>query len=146
MMNYNTNTMYTVLREIPMTKFSIWWNKIFQLWCWEPHLKKGNIIPDILYPVSWFKVLILQTFWNLFSFCWTYSTQEFSAGPSEFLPNLHFLCKIVLKPSNVIPLLLKIGRPVTIQNKPKSWNHAPKKSSKIQLEIPSNLPDLKHNF
>jgi hypothetical protein len=41
---------------------------------------------------------------------------------------------------------LKIGRPVTIQNKPKSWNHAPKKSSKIQLEIPSNLPDLKHNF
>jgi hypothetical protein len=38
-----------------------------------------------------------QTFWNLFSF---------SAGPSEFLPDLHFLCKIVLKPSNVIPLLL----------------------------------------
>ena len=32
--------------------------------------------------------------------------QEFSAGPSEFLPDLHFLCKIVLKPSNVIPLLL----------------------------------------
>jgi hypothetical protein len=25
---------------------------------------------------------------------------------SEFLPDLHFLCKIVLKPSNVIPLLL----------------------------------------
>ena len=33
-------------------------------------------------------------------------TQKFSAGPSEFLPDLHFLCKIVLKPSNVIPLLL----------------------------------------
>jgi hypothetical protein len=31
---------------------------------------------------------------------------EFSARPSEFLPDLHFLCKIVLKPSNVIPLLL----------------------------------------
>jgi hypothetical protein len=29
-----------------------------------------------------------------------------SAGASEFLPDLHFLCKIVLKPSNVIPLLL----------------------------------------
>ena len=25
---------------------------------------------------------------------------------SEFLPDLHFLCKIVLKPSNVIPLLI----------------------------------------
>jgi hypothetical protein len=67
------------------------------------------------------------------------STQDFSAGPSEFLPDLHFLWKIVLKPSNVIPLLLflssralyvfnfistgrglKIRRPVTIQNKPKS--------------------------
>jgi hypothetical protein len=27
----------------------------------------------------------------------------------------------------------------TIQNKPKSWNHAPKKSSQIQLGIPSNF-------
>jgi hypothetical protein len=34
------------------------------------------------------------------------STQKFSAGHSEFLPNLHFLCQIVLMPSNVIPLLL----------------------------------------
>ena len=34
------------------------------------------------------------------------STQEFSAGHSEFLPDLHFLCQIVLMPSNVIPLLL----------------------------------------
>ena len=86
------------------------------------------------------------------------STQDFSAGPSEFLPDLHFLWKIVLKPSNVIPLLLflssralyvfnfistgrglKIRRPVTIQNKPKSWSHAPKKSSQIQLGIPSNF-------
>jgi hypothetical protein len=52
----------------------------------------------------------LKTFWNLFSFCWRSSTQEFPAGPSEFLPDLHFLCKIVLKPSNfilaLIPLLL----------------------------------------
>ena len=76
---------------------------------------------------------------RLFEICFHFaghrsSTQEFSAGPSEFLPDLHFLCKIVLKPSNVIPLLLfqssrafsvfnfsstgrglKIGRPVTIQ-------------------------------
>ena len=34
------------------------------------------------------------------------STHEVYTGPSEFLPDLHFLCKIVLKPSNVIPLLL----------------------------------------
>jgi hypothetical protein len=34
------------------------------------------------------------------------STHEVYAGPSEFLPDLHFLCKIVLKPSNVISLLL----------------------------------------
>ena len=34
---------------------------------------------------------------------------------------------------------LKIGRPVTIQNKPKSWNHAPNKSNQIQLGIPSNF-------
>jgi hypothetical protein len=34
---------------------------------------------------------------------------------------------------------LKIRRPVTIQNKPKSWSHAPKKSSQIQLGIPSNF-------
>jgi hypothetical protein len=48
---------------------------------------------------------------RLFEICFHFaghrsSTQEFSAGPSEFLPDLHFLCKIVLKPSNVIPLLL----------------------------------------
>ena len=47
----------------------------------------------------------------LFEICFHFaghksSTQEFSAGPSEFLPDLHFLCKIVLKPSNIIPLLL----------------------------------------
>ena len=50
-------------------------------------------------------------YYRLFEICFhfaghRYSTQEFSAGPSEFLPDLHFLCKIVLKPSNVIPLLL----------------------------------------
>jgi hypothetical protein len=38
------------------------------------------------------------------------STQEFSAGPSEFLPDLHFLCKIVLKPNNVIPLLVHLNQ------------------------------------
>jgi hypothetical protein len=48
---------------------------------------------------------------RLFEICFHFaghrsSTQEFSAGPSEFLPDLHFLCKIVLKPSNVTPLLL----------------------------------------
>jgi hypothetical protein len=48
---------------------------------------------------------------RLFEICFHFaghrsSTQEFSAGPSEFLPDLNFLCKIVLKPSNVIPLLL----------------------------------------
>jgi hypothetical protein len=48
---------------------------------------------------------------RLFEICFHFaghwsSTQEFSTGPSEFLPDLHFLCKIVLKPTNVIPLLL----------------------------------------
>ena len=47
---------------------------------------------------------------RLFEFCFNFaghrsSTHEFSAGPSEFLPDLHFVCKIILKPSNVIPLL-----------------------------------------
>jgi hypothetical protein len=42
-----------------------------------------------------------------FSICFHFAghgsiTQEFSAGPSEFLQDLHFLCKIVLKQSNVI--------------------------------------------
>jgi hypothetical protein len=45
---------------------------------------------------------------RLFEICFhfaghTFSAQEFSAGPSEFLPDLHFVCKIVLNPSNVIP-------------------------------------------
>ena len=49
--------------------------------------------------------------YRLFEICFHFaghrsSTQEFSAGPSAFLPDLYFLCKIVLKPSNVIPLLL----------------------------------------
>jgi hypothetical protein len=40
---------------------------------------------------------------RLFEICFhfaghTFSAQEFSAGPSEFLPDLHFLFKIVLKP------------------------------------------------
>jgi hypothetical protein len=40
---------------------------------------------------------------RLFEICFHFAghrstTQEFSAGPSEFLPDLHFLCKIVLKP------------------------------------------------
>jgi hypothetical protein len=48
---------------------------------------------------------------NLFEICFHFaghrsSSQGFSAGTSEFLLDLHFLCKIVLKPSNVIPLLL----------------------------------------
>ena len=48
---------------------------------------------------------------RLFEICFHFaghrsSTQEFSAGPSEFLPDLHFLCKIVLNTSNLIPLLL----------------------------------------
>jgi hypothetical protein len=46
---------------------------------------------------------------RLFDICFHFagyrsSTQEFSAGLSEYLPHLHSLCKIVLKPSNVIPL------------------------------------------
>ena len=49
--------------------------------------------------------------YKLFEICFHFaghrsSTQEFSARPSEYLPDLHSLCKIVLKPSNVIPLLL----------------------------------------
>ena len=32
--------------------------------------------------------------------------RNFLLDTSEFLLDLHFLCKIVLKPSNVIPLLL----------------------------------------
>ena len=39
---------------------------------------------------------------RLFEICFHFaghrsSIQEFSAGPSEFLPDLHFICKIVLK-------------------------------------------------
>ena len=54
---------------------------------------------------------VFNIYFRLFEICFHFaghmsSTQEFSAGPSEFLPDLHFLCKIVLKPSNVIPLLL----------------------------------------
>jgi hypothetical protein len=63
---------------------------------------------------EWFqKRTVLKHFSHsrLFEICFHFaghrsSTQEFSAGPSEFLPDLHFLCKIVLKPSNVMPLLL----------------------------------------
>ena len=65
--------------------------------------------------LHWLDKYLLYTItdWRirLFEICFHFaglmsSTQEFSAGPSEFLPDLHFLCKIVLKPSNVIPLLL----------------------------------------
>jgi hypothetical protein len=56
---------------------------------------------------SWIWLLFFGAWLQLFGLFWMVTgTQEFSAGPSEFLPDLHFLCKIVLKPSNVIPLLL----------------------------------------
>ena len=95
--------------------------------------------------LTFVEIIFKKVITRLFEICFHFvghrsSSHEFSAGPSEFLPDLHFLCKIVLKPSNVIPLLLfqsnsralsvfnfistgrglKIGRPVTIQNKPKS--------------------------
>jgi hypothetical protein len=66
---------------------------------------------------SWFRwcmyvnYIIFWTWQRLFEICFHFaghrsSTQELSAGPSEFLPDLHFLYKIALMPSNVIPLLL----------------------------------------
>ena len=50
--------------------------------------------------------LVSVNFPSLFLESVSNGSQKFSAGPSEFLPDLHFLCKIVLKPSNVVPLLL----------------------------------------
>jgi hypothetical protein len=52
---------------------------------------------------------------RLFEICFHFaghrsSTQEFSAGRSEFLSDLHFLCKIVLKPSNVWSFLKHYDR------------------------------------
>jgi hypothetical protein len=53
------------------------------------------------------KILVIRLFEICFHFAgYRSSTQDISAGPSEYLPHLHSLCKIVLKPSNVIPLLL----------------------------------------
>jgi hypothetical protein len=77
-------------------------------------LKTGNRIATWLSYVS-FIWISWRPSWSLLYGSWIYnyrlfeicfhfaghrsSTQEFSAGPSEFLTDLHFLCKIVLKPS-----------------------------------------------
>jgi hypothetical protein len=91
--------------------FKVWLNQIFSNWTVN---MKYTIIQLNLYFMAYSIVLKFEKIWlshtlniirkpkkSLF-----YKTQEFSAGPSEFLPDLHFLCKIVLMPSNVIPLLL----------------------------------------
>jgi hypothetical protein len=89
-------------------------------------LKTGNRIATWLSYVS-FIWISWRPSWSLLYGSWIYnyrlfeicfhfaghrsSTQEFSAGPSEFLTDLHFLCKIVLKPSNVVPLLVHLDQP-----------------------------------
>ena len=52
----------------------------------------------------------LKCVYRLFEICFHFAghtaPRNFLLDPLNFLADLHFLCKIVLKPSNVIPLLL----------------------------------------
>ena len=67
-------------------------------WTCGPVDQKKATDKNVLFPCQG-TCLLLNI--RLFEICFHFaghrsSTQKFSAGPSEFLPNLHFLCKIVL--------------------------------------------------